>query len=830
MIDEPQPMNSMFPQDEPEDSGDDFDIEENEDGSATIVPKKDDSEEINLEFYDNLVSLLDATERMDIANEYLGYVEIDKLARSKRDQQYEDGLRRSGLGHDAPGGADFEGASRVVHPMITKMCVDFESRVIKEIFPPGDAGPYDLNLKGKYNQDKFERAQRKKEFINKQLSEDICEYRLELEKMLTQVPLGGCQYMKWGWNLTYEQVEPEFVPIDYLYIPYNAKSVYSATRVTHQQDIGEVEFEQRVASELYDDDEIDVDAINARPDQTAAEKANDKIEGKEADAYNEDGLRRVYEIHCMMKLDQDKESGGEYAPYVLVIDEPTSKILALRRNWEEADKTKRRMQWFIEWPFIYWRGAYAIGVFHLIGAMSAAATGALRALMDSAHINNAATLIKLKGGRFTGQTQNISVTQVNELDAGAGSTIDDIRKIAMPLPFNPPSPVLFELLGFLDQKGDTIVRMALDNLVDMGGQQPVGTTLALIEQGLAVFSAIYARLYDAQIKTLQVLERLYRMYLPEEVKDDEGEVLVYRKDFSGKALDLRPIGDPRIFSNTQKLLQIQGIVQRSDAAPGLYNKVALERRYLQMMNIQGVDEILPDPQKPPDTDPVTENIKMAMGQPVVALPDQDHMAHIQVHMDFISSELYGKNPMLMPRLLPIEIQHILQHIIYEYGSDALALIGEAAGTKAEDLLDHSEEVMKHLSQAFAAGSTHLIQMESKKFTNVVQILNQLSQQMQQMQQGQQQSDPALQLAKTQADATMLTAQSRSEESKANAQNEQQKLGLEAQKNQIDAENAQLKAKTEITKNLQDNETALQISSERLMSGHSVGNFKNGNSL
>ena len=304
-------------------------------------------------------------------------------------------------------------------------------------------------------------------------------------------------------------VGAEFVPIDNILLPFASVNFYTAQRVTEMQDITEWEFKQRIDRGLYRD--ISFIRATMEPEETHSEKATNKVEGKKYQD-NEDGLRRVYHIYTYLELEEDNRTKGESAPYVLMIDQLDNEILGLYRNWEEGDETFTKLDWLIEFKFIPWRGAYAIGLPHLIGGLSAALTGALRALLDTAHINNSATMLKLKGAKISGQSQQIEVTQVTEIEGAPG--VDDERKIAMPMPFNQPSPVLFQLLGWLDNAAKGVVSTSEEKIKDVNANAPVGTTQALIEQGAKVFSAIHARLHDSLDR--EVLG-LYRNW---EEKDD----------------------------------------------------------------------------------------------------------------------------------------------------------------------------------------------------------------------------------------------------------------------------------------------------------------------
>ena len=322
----------------------------------------------------------------------------------------------------------------------------------------------------------------------------------------------------------------------------------------------DLEFQRRITSGLYKD--VSLSRATMDPEPTASQKATNKIEGKSSNT-NDDGLRRVFHVYTWLELEDDPVTKGEMAPYILMIDDLSSEVVGLYRNWEEGDETLTKLDWVIEFKFIPWRGAYAVGLPQLIGGLSAALTGALRALLDSAHINNAATLLKLKGGKISGQSAEIEVTQVVEIEGAPG--VDDVRKLAMPMPFNPPSQVLFELLGWLTNAAKGVVTTAEEKIADVNSNTPVGTTQALIEQGAAVFSSIHARLHESQARVLKVLSRINRWYLDDMTRGEVVEDLEIKREDFARVTDVIPVSDPHIFSETQRIAQMQAVLQMANA-------------------------------------------------------------------------------------------------------------------------------------------------------------------------------------------------------------------------------------------------------------------------
>jgi len=703
-----------------------------EDGSVVVNFQEKQGPQKNPEFYANLAEELDEQTLNSLAIEYLDLIDVDQESRQQRDKQYEEGLRRTGLGKDAPGGATFDGASKVVHPVMAEACVDFAASSAKELLPPD--GLVKSNIKGNADRKKEEIADRKVTFMNWQLTEQIPEYRDEMEQLLTQLPLGGSQFLKWRFDDEQKRPTCEWVPIDNILLPYSSTNFYTAQRVTEVQDITEDIFLQRVEQGIYLDIDSEYSSDAPLNDMTQSEKANNKIEGKDIPSKNIDGLRRVYEITCFIRLEDDPETEGLRAPYILTIDETTSKVLSLYRNWEANDEKLEKLDWYVEFKFIPWRGAYAIGLPHLIGGLSAALTGSLRALLDAAHINNSQTLLKLKGGRIGGQSDRIEPTQVVEIEGAPG--VDDVRKIAMAMPFNPPSGVLFDLLGWLTAAAKGVVTTAEEKIGEANNQMPVGTTQALIEQGAKVFSSIHARLHRSQAKSLKIISRINHWYLSE-MDNQSGEEIEVR-DFAYNS-DVRPVSDPNIFSETQRLAQNQALLQMATSAPpGMFDIRAVYQRILDQLKIPAVSEVLPNPIGIVESNPALENVSMTMGQPAAAFPDQDHIAHIQVHLEYANNPAYGGNPVIGPVFAPQALQHIKQHLTLHYLQEMRAYVAQA-GSGKDDFELHKEKTLdKNAQQALAMASKLVDQDAKMNLAPYLQQIQALSQKVAQAQQAQQQ--------------------------------------------------------------------------------------------
>lgn len=706
-------------------------IVDTDDGGAIVTVSDDVPTRPNKEWFENIKE--DFTDEVlnGICTRLLEDLDRDHRAREKREKDYEESIKRTGLGKETPGGADFEGASKAVHPMLTDAVVDFQSRAIKELMPPN--GPVKTYIPGDNPDiDRFKKADRIKNYLNWQFLTQMKDFRTELEQLLSQLCLGGSQYMRVVYDQQKKRPVPTYWPSDDVYIPYAASNFYTSDRVTFVDHITEFEFKQRVRSGMYSDIGEMV-STSATEEQTRPAKATAAVEGKDTIApFNEDGLRNVYEVNCW--CDELEEKYG-YAPYRITIDGAAKKICAVNRNWEEEDETKEPLHWVVEFPFVPWRGANSIGLGQMIGSLSGAATGALRALLDSAHMNNIPTLLRLKGANFSGQSKELRVTAVTEIEGGIAG--DDIRKLVMPVPFNPPSNTLLELLGIVDGLGKGVVQTTFEKLGEGSTELPVGTTLALIEEGMTVFSAIHLRLYQAMDMVLKILCRINRMYLDEErLKDDTGVVLAYRKDFDPPH-DVLPVANPEIFSDIQRMAQLQVIADRAAQMPEVYNVKEVEKRILERTKIPNPDELLLPDDTPEETNAVNENAAMTLGRPVAAFPEQNHLAHLQVHLDYATSPLLGMNPLIAPRYIPMLMGHIIEHIAFyyvEYNVDLLQASTEMDDEQLKQMMKlRDPEVRKEMDKNLAMQSQEVVPAVSQVLSGLIPVIQQLQQTMQELQ-------------------------------------------------------------------------------------------------
>jgi hypothetical protein len=444
-------------------------------------------------------------------------------------------------------------------------------------------------------------------------------------------------------------------------------------------------------------------------------------------------------------------------------------------------------------------------------------------------------MLKLKGGREGGQSERIDPTEVKEIEGGAFS--DDIRKIAMPLPFNQPSEVLFRLLGFLVDAGKGVIRTTLEDMADNQANMPVGTQLARIEQGMVVFNAIHARLHDAMGRTLKVLHRINSMYLEdEEVKDETGQLLVRRSDFLGP-MDVVPVSDPNIFSETQRYAQVQALSQRAVALPQIYNLRKVEERILEQLRIPNAKELLIPAFEPKEMNAVNENVAASLGRPISAFPEQDHLAHLQVHLDYLTSPILGSSMLMAPQFVPMIMNHIKEHIALWYATHVFNVASEAAGRDISDFQKvKSKEVKQEFDKLLAATSQRVVPDAARAFGAIPQIVQQAMGMLQQMQQGGMPQDPRVA-------AVMAETQRKAQADQANIQVKQAELQLAQAKLQREVQEAEQRRSdnmqrevfkqdrldkrqgaeldVKLVTNREDNDTAKQIAAMEAITGENV---------
>ena len=645
---------------------DDLMVETLPDGDVLIGdPELDDIEESDSGFDANLAEEIDARELSAKGAELVSYYENDEAARDEWKTRYKAGLKTL----DPDGGLDesederaTRGLSIVVHPLIAEAATQFNAKAIAELYPSG--GPIKSVIIGQPDEEIEEQGRRVREFMNYQITEEMPEYFPDLDQMLFHLPLVGQTFKKVWWDVNLDRQCSQFVKAEDFCVAPDSKDLYTSPRYTHIIRMPKNEYNRYVQNGYYlqttDDGSEDIDP---------ADSVIGEIEG--VDEYdNNDDVITLLEMHLYdlfdgidgEEMDEDDQDDNAVAlPYCITIDYDNQKIVSVRRNWREDDELKKRRDWFVSYKFLPGLGFYGFGLYHMIGGLGKAATGSLRALLDSAAFANMQGGFKLRG-RVTGGDLQVSPGEFVDLD----STVDDVTKAIMPLPFKEPSGSLFNLLGFMVDAGQRFASTADLNVGDVNPNAPVGSTVALIEQGSKAFSAIHKRLHYAQGQEFKMLAALNAENLPEEFTFSRAGAAetIYAADFDER-IDIVPVSDPNIFSTAQRIAQAQAVLQMAQAAPQLHDMYEAYKRMYEAIRIQNIDEILKKPEEAVQMDPIDENMSVMYGKPIRAFIEQDHEAHIAVHMQFLQDPSLGSNP-AHKGMQPILMAHIAEHIALLY--------------------------------------------------------------------------------------------------------------------------------------------------------------------
>ena len=713
---------------------DDLQIEQLENDEVLIGdPDLDLVPEIDTEFDSNLAEELPDTQLSSLAARLVSYYESDRSARSQWEQRYKDGLKTldpEGGMQEGDDNRATRGLSVVVHPLIAEAATQFNARAIAELYPAG--GPVKTTIIGQPDEETEDQARRVREFMNYQITQEMPEYFPDLDQMLFHLPLVGQTFKKVWWDVNLDRQCSQFVKAEDFIVAPESKDLQTSPRYTQLIRMPKNEYDRYVDAGWYLPVKFTGDGGDPSGD-TIGEIEGVDTQGDDA----EDDIVTLLEMHVYEDVEDD-----DVLPYVVTIDYDTDKVVSVRRNWRSEDEKKLRRDWFVSYKFLPGLGFYGFGLYHIIGGLGKAATGSLRALLDSAAFSNMQGGFKLKG-RVSGGEIDVSPGEFVDLEA----TVDDVKKAIMPLPFKEPSAVLFQLLGYVVDIGQRFASTADLNVGDVNPNAPVGSTIALIEQGSKSFSAIHKRLHNSQGQEFRLLAQLNAENLPEsfDFAIAGSSNKVYAADFDER-IDVVPVSDPNIFSTAQRIAQAQAILEMARSAPELHDMYEAYKRMYEAIRIQNIDEILKEPAEAPRIDPIDENMSVLYGKPIRAFPEQDHESHIAVHIQFLSDPSLGGNPGAAT-LQPILIAHVAEHIALLYRARMQASIG----VPLPDLPDVRDGNFK-----FEDIDPNLDMLISQRAAQVVQQSPQMEaiRALQPPQQGQQQGplEYAQQLAKLEAEA------------------------------------------------------------------------------
>tara|TARA_R100001440_G_scaffold37063_1_gene56331 strand:- start:1078 stop:3492 length:2415 start_codon:yes stop_codon:yes gene_type:complete len=615
--------------------------------------------EVQTEQYDhsaNLAEVLDDTILGEISSELRGQYEADQESRAEWEEGYTKGLDLLGIQYEERT-QPFQGASGVTHPIIAESVTQFQAQAYKELLPSG--GPVRTNVLGMQDSEKEAQAVRVKDFMNYMLMEVMEEFDPDTDQMLFYLPLSGSTFKKVYFDETKQRPVSKFVPAEDLVVSYAASDLATASRITHVLRMDENEIRKLQVVGFYRD--VDISADYEADSDPVKSKVNE-LDGVEK-SVTED-LYTVLEMHVNLDIegfedvDAMGESTGIKLPYIVTMDQGSGEILAIRRNYEENDMLKKKVSYFVHYKFLPGLGFYGFGLIHMIGGLGKAATSILRQLIDAGTLANLPSGFKARGIRVRNDDEPIAPGEFRDIDAPGG----DIRNSIIPLPYKEPSATLGQLLGVLIESGRRFVSIADQQTGSPGSQsQPVGTTVALLERGMKVMSAIHKRLHYAQKTEFRILARLIRDNMPPSYPYSTGvDAGIKQSDFDDR-VDILPVSDPNIFSMAQRITLAQTQLQLAQSNPELHNLQAAYKRMYQALEVQNIDEILPAKAQPQPTDPGIENARALAGEILQAFPDQNHDAHIAAHTVMIVSPIVQASPSVYGML----VSHCMEHISFK---------------------------------------------------------------------------------------------------------------------------------------------------------------------
>ena len=602
----------------------------------------------------NLAEFLDDSTLGELSSELRSMYEEDLESRSEWETSYVNGLDLLGIKTEDRS-TPFEGASGITHPLVAESVTQFQAQAYKELLPAG--GPVRTSVLGLKDLAREEQATRVKDFMNYQITEVMEEYDPDMDQMLFYLPLSGSTFKKVYFDPTKQRAVSKFIPAQDLVVPYSASDLQTASRVTHVLRMDDNEVAKMQYAGIYRD--VDLKASEDIEENPVRQKVNE-LEGLSKN-YSEDVLT-ILEFHATLDIegfeDIDPATGeptGINLPYIVTLDHSSGQVLAIRRNYDEEDILKRKRQYFVHYKFMPGLGFYGFGLIHMIGGLGRAATSLLRQLIDAGTLANLPAGFKARGVRVRNSDEPLQPGEWRDIDAPGGS----IRDAIVPLPYKEPSAALASMLGGLVNDGRRFVALADQQMADMGNETPVGTTVAMLERGMKVMSAIHKRMHYAQKTEFRLLARIFAENLPPmypyEVAGAPAQVKV--EDFDAR-VDVLPVSDPNIFSMSQRVTLAQTQLQLAQSNPQMHNLHAAYRRMYQALEVQNIDEILPPEPQPQPQDPASENAAMLGGQTPQAFPQQDHDAHINAHVSLLELNILQQTPPVLAALF----SHVLQHV------------------------------------------------------------------------------------------------------------------------------------------------------------------------
>ena len=625
------------------------------------------AEPVAADFNANLVEFLSDSDLSKLADDVLSSIKSDKESRSEWEKTYTDGLKYLGMKFDDSRSQPFEGSTGVIHPILAESVTQFQAQAYKELLPA--KGPVKTEVVGVRTPEVEMQATRVQEFMNYYIMNVMQEYDPELDMLLFYLPLAGSAFKKVYYDTSMNKAASKFIEPQDLIVPYEAADLFTAERVTHALNMSRNEIKKQQLNGFYADVELKGGSVNYM--RSEVEEEIDEIEGMEP-SYQENRDYVVFETHTILDipgfedLGADGEPTGLKLPYIVTLDEQSQKVLSIRRNYLEQDPRKMKINYFVQYKFLPGLGFYGLGLSHMIGGISKSATSILRQLIDAGTLANLPAGFKARGMRIRDEDNPLQPGEFRDIDTTGAS----LRENLIPLPIKEPSNVLMSLLGLLVESGKRFASIADMNVGDMNQAMPVGTTVALLERGTKVMSAIHKRLHYSQKLEFQLLAKVFAEYLPQSYPfvARNGPQEIMAQDFDGR-VDVIPVSDPNIFSQSQRITMAQELLQMVQSNPEIHGPQGIYEAYRRMYSALGVDDVdslIQPPPPPPMPQPIDagiENNGFLMGQPAQAFEQQNHQAHIDAHRSLFLTDVVKQNPALQGMI----IGHMMQHLQFMAG-------------------------------------------------------------------------------------------------------------------------------------------------------------------
>ena len=701
-------------------------------GPVEVTPEEDGGATIDFEpgainipgtenHFDNLADILPDDILEPLGNEMVQNYMDYKTSRKDWEQGYIQGLDLLGFKYENRT-EPFQGASGATHPVLAEAVTQFQAQAYKELLPA--EGPVRTQIMGISSPPVEQQSQRVKDFMNYLIMDQMQEYEPEFDSMLFHLPLAGSTFKKVYYDQLLGRAVSKFVPAEDLIVPYTATSLDDAESIIHKLKISENDLRKQQVNGFYSDIELAPPSIDSNNE---LEKKERELEGTKKTGRNEP-MYTVLECHVNLDLegfeevDADGEPTGIKLPYIVTVEEGGRKVLSIRRNYAPDDLKKTKIQYFVHFKFLPGLGFYGFGLIHMIGGLSRTATAALRQLLDAGTLSNLPAGFKQRGVRVRDEAAPIQPGEFKDVDAPGGS----LRDAFFPLPYKEPSATLLQLMGIVVGAGQRFAAIADMQVGDGNQSAAVGTTIALLERGSRVMSAIHKRLYAGMKKEFKLLSKVVSQYLPPEYPYDVvgGARTIKQIDFDDR-VDVLPVADPNIFSMAQRISMAQTELQLAQSNPQIHNLYNAYRKMYEAIGVKNIDQILPPPAPMAPMDPSMEHINAMAGKPFQAFPGQDHRAHITAHLNFMSTNMVRNNPMIMAAIQKNILEHISlmaqEQIQLEFRDQMMQLqtLQQQAPTnpQAAQMLQQIAQQVEARKAVLIAEMTEDFMREEKKITS-----------------------------------------------------------------------------------------------------------------